>query len=333
MSVSGCDLTICICAYNAEKYIAETLESLKQQTCKNFKLLIVNDCSTDNTVAVAKRYADSGWTDFEIISLPKNYGTAYARNFALHHATTDYMMFFDSDDVASPEMVDMMYGKIVRDKELIAVGCFCDYMSSSGRKLSGGIYWSLNDKEDFLRIAKSGKMFFMTPPTIFVREYAIKVGGYRQKDWFPSSKYGRYEDLSEDLDLWSRLSDFYVEHKWMVVVRKTLYHYRKTRSSLSTGFAKSRMMGQKMMYIKHNLLRRRASLPEDTFDKFWRELSCLKKLNFERKNIGSYLYRMACFHWVENKFFSAFLLLFAGAIWSPEYPLRKLKCNFFRHEK
>ena len=45
------ELTICICAYNAERYIEQTLDGLYHQTFRDFDLLIVNDCSTDGTVA------------------------------------------------------------------------------------------------------------------------------------------------------------------------------------------------------------------------------------------------------------------------------------------
>ena len=327
-NVSKYDLTICVCTYNAEKYIAETLNSLRKQTYKKFKLLVIDDGSTDRTVSVVEHYAKAGWTDFELFLMSKNRGTAYVRNFALNYVTTKYMMFFDSDDIALPEMIEAMYHRITEDSDLIAVGCFCKYMDSNGRHLPGGIFWRHKDREAFNSAAKAGKMFFMTLPAVFIRDYAINAGGYRQKDWFPVSKHGRYEDLSEDIDLWGRMSDFYVENKWITIIDTPLYYYRKQISSLSAGFAKSRMMGQKMMYIKHNQLRRRANLPEDKFVSYWQKLPWWKKMNFERRNMGGFLYRSACFCWVERKFFGCAVMLFFSAFLAPEYLVKKLNLNF-----
>ena len=50
------DLTVAICMYNAEKYVKETLQCLLDQTKQDFKLLIVNDCSTDNSVEIVKTF-------------------------------------------------------------------------------------------------------------------------------------------------------------------------------------------------------------------------------------------------------------------------------------
>ena len=50
------DFTLAICVYNAEKYIKETLESVMAQTMQDFHLLIVNDCSTDNSVAIIEQF-------------------------------------------------------------------------------------------------------------------------------------------------------------------------------------------------------------------------------------------------------------------------------------
>ena len=275
----SCDLTVCICAYNAEKYIAETLESLKNQTYKNFKLLIVNDCSNDRTVEIAESFSTSGWGSFEIVNMECNHGTAFCRNFALNYVKTDLMMFFDADDIAQPELIQILINKICSEHDLIVVGCYCNYMDENGKKLNGGIYLGPTDRDTFLRKAEAGKMFFLTPPSIFQREYAIKAGGYRQAQWFPANSGIRYEDMSEDVDLWGRMSDFYTEGKYIIVIPQTLYFYRKLTNSLSSGFEKSRVMGQKIMYIKHIQLKRRKGLAEDTFEQFWGNLPLMKKIS------------------------------------------------------
>lgn len=326
-------MTLCICAYNASSYIEATLESLSRQTLRNFRLLVIDDCSIDDTVQKVRRFfLAHNWENTEIVALPENHGTAYVRNLALHKADTPLMMFFDADDVAKPEMIEKLYTKLASDENLIAVGCFCNYMDAKGNPLPGGLFLGPQGKEEFLLKAQAGKMMFFTPPTLFRREYAIRAGGYRQAGWFPTGPI-RYEDLSEDVDLWGRMSDFFAEGKAMITLPEVLFLYRKNTNSLSTGFAKARAMGQKMMYIKANQLRRRACLPELRFDEYWRTLGHWKKFQFERRNFGAFLYREACFAYVQRNLIRCGIRLLGGMLCAPGYPVEKYKANFCKKKK
>lgn len=322
------ELTICICAYNAEEYLANTLNSIYSQTVNDFKLLVIDDCSTDHTREIVKDFfAKKNVNHAEIVTLEKNRGTAYARNYALSHIKTPLMMFFDADDIAQPNMVQKLYQKITSDDNLIAVSCYCDYMDSNGKPLRGGLYLGPKTSDEFLQKARNGKMMFMPIQTMFRREWALKAGGYRQAEWFPQGKI-RYEDLSEDVDLWGRMSDFYNDGKIILTLPEVLFYYRKNTNTLSTGFAKSRAMGQKLMYIKANQLRRRSHLSELKFNEFWNSLGVWKKFDFERRNLGSYFYRQACFAWVQKNFFRCAIYLIAAGLTAPLYPLEKYRSNF-----
>lgn len=309
-------LTICVCSFNSEKYIFETLESLFSQTYKNWDLYIIDDCSTDHSKEVIEEILDKHPEhQSKLVSLPENSGTAYARQYALEHVDTPLMLFFDADDIAKPDFVAKLYRTITADEDLIAVSCYCDYMDAEGHPLKGGIYLGPTSKEAYT--------------AIFRRDYALKAGGYRQAQWFPVRNDGiRYQDMSEDVDLWGRMSDFYKEGKSILVLPETLFYYRKNTNSLSTGFSKARVMGQKLLYIKANLKRRRANLKELTFDEFWQQLAWWKKLNFERRNGGAYFYRCACFDYVKKKYIRCVLNLCLGALCSPFYPMEKYKANF-----
>lgn len=322
-----CNITLCICIYNGASFLPQTLDSLLKQSFMDFSLLLIDDGSTDDTLTVVENYRDMGWEGFEVVSLPKNRGTAFCRDFALRHCQTPYMMFFDSDDIARPKLIETLYKEMLSDERLIAVSCYCSYMDEKGKPLAGGLFLGPVTEDEFISKASGGKMIFMLPPTLFKREYALKAGGYRQAEWFPKGNI-RLEDLSEDVDLWGRMSDFYADGKLMLTVPEVLFLYRKRESSLSTGFAKSRAMGLKMMYIKANQLRRRAGEDELTFSGFINTFNLWKKFNFERKNAGTYFYRRACFSFVHRNFFSCVFYLMLGGLCSPLYPLEKYKANF-----
>ncbi len=85
-------------AYNCEKYISETIESVIAQTYQNWEMIIVDDCSKDNTLEVIKTYAEKDdrikWHRLEV-----NSGAAIARNTAVSKAKGKYVAFIDSDDM------------------------------------------------------------------------------------------------------------------------------------------------------------------------------------------------------------------------------------------
>ena len=85
-------------AYNAAAYITETIESVLNQTYQNWEMLIVNDCSKDNTAEIVQSYAAKD-KRIKLINLKQNSGAAVARNTAIQNAKGRYIAFLDSDDL------------------------------------------------------------------------------------------------------------------------------------------------------------------------------------------------------------------------------------------
>lgn len=91
-------VSIITAAYNCEKTISETIESVLSQTYPNWEMLIVNDCSKDNTASVVESYASKDGR-IKLINLPKNSGAAKARNTAIENAQGRFLAILDSDDL------------------------------------------------------------------------------------------------------------------------------------------------------------------------------------------------------------------------------------------
>ena len=259
-------LTLAICLYNAERYIVDTLQSVMRQSMQDFYLLIVNDCSTDRSLEVVEQFFVKYPRQYELVSFEQNQGIGYARHFAERHATTKYMMFLDADDFLKPNAIETIYNKITSDNDLMAVGCYLEYMDENGKKMGGGLFLGETTKEGFYEKAKNKKLIFMQPTAIYDRELALSVGGY-VIDGYPKGK-PRYQDYCEDLDLWTRMSDLYTEGKAIIVVPKVLCRYRKGSGLSSSSFN----MILKMRYTKTNLLRRRNGEKELTFIEFYNKL-------------------------------------------------------------
>jgi len=92
-------VSIIIPAYNAEKYITDTINSVIAQTYKNWEIIIVNDGSTDNTEKVIRQ----GFTDERIkYYYQKNAGVSFARNFGMTKSEGEFIAFLDADDGWEP---------------------------------------------------------------------------------------------------------------------------------------------------------------------------------------------------------------------------------------
>lgn len=100
-------ISVMIPAYNAERYIKECLESLKNQTYKNIEIVIVNDGSTDCTQSICEEYVSED-NRFRLVN-QKNGGEGAARNRGLQEAKGKYLCFVDADDHVYSEFIENMY--------------------------------------------------------------------------------------------------------------------------------------------------------------------------------------------------------------------------------
>lgn len=91
--------------YNCGNFIAETLDSIKAQTYENWEVVIVDDCSTDNTKEIVDSYSALD-PRIKYHCLDKNSGAAVARTVAMQNADGEYMAFCDSDDLWLPEKLE-----------------------------------------------------------------------------------------------------------------------------------------------------------------------------------------------------------------------------------
>ena len=318
------EITLAICMYNAEKYIEETLSCIMAQTMQDFHLLIVNDCSTDGSVECVKRFFKQNPRQYELVSLPENRGLCAGRRFVEEHATTKYLLFVDADDWPLPYFVEKLYKKIISDDKLIAVGCYLQYIDLYGRRIKGGIFLGETTKDSFFQKARNGKLIFMASTSLYDREIALSVGGHNING-FPKGK-PRYQDLCEDLDLWTRMSDLYTEGKAIVVIPEVLYYYRK-----GDGISLSSLgMLLRMRHIKMNLKRRRKGLDEWSFIDFRAQLSTEEMRRLEKDACAADALRRAYYHLHAGHIMAGVKDLFLSIKSNPHYFVDKVKHNLLR---
>ncbi|MFD1416316.1 glycosyltransferase family 2 protein [Oceanobacillus jeddahense] len=91
--------------YNSERFIAETIESVQAQSFSEWEMIIVDDCSTDQTAEIVKSYAEKD-DRIHLTVLDENQGSAITRNTAMDKSQGRYLAFLDSDDLWLPEKLE-----------------------------------------------------------------------------------------------------------------------------------------------------------------------------------------------------------------------------------
>ena len=103
-------VSVVIPMYNSAKFIEQTLESLRYQTLKNFEVIIVDDCSTDNSIEVVENFAPrlfQAGIKVHLLELPKNTGMpGLPRNIGMQFTRGKYIAFLDSDDLYTPTALE-----------------------------------------------------------------------------------------------------------------------------------------------------------------------------------------------------------------------------------
>ena len=108
-------LSIIITTYNEQKYIGDCLKSIFKSKFKNFEIIIVDDASTDNTIEIIKDYK------VRFYKLKKNYGAAYAKNFAIRKSRSELIFFIDADATLKKNALSTMINIIKKNKDLSGV--------------------------------------------------------------------------------------------------------------------------------------------------------------------------------------------------------------------
>ena len=112
-------LSVIIPAYNGERFLAETLDCVLNQTLKSVQIVIVNDGSTDSTAEIIADYAKKH-SNILPITQP-NSGVSAARNNGIRNASGEYLLFLDTDDVFTPDSFELMCDKLDKTGADIAI--------------------------------------------------------------------------------------------------------------------------------------------------------------------------------------------------------------------
>ena len=107
-------ISIIVPFYNVDQYIDRCIKSLLSQTYQNIEILLVDDCSPDNTLEIAKQYAQTD-SRIKILQYEKNRGLGGARNYGIQNAKGEYVLFVDSDDYINEDTIEALCAKAIQN--------------------------------------------------------------------------------------------------------------------------------------------------------------------------------------------------------------------------
>lgn len=192
MAVRNPPITVLMSCYNAERWLAESIESVLAQSFGDFEFVIVDDGSTDSTLSIIEQYA---LRDERIRFIRKaNTGLADSLNCGIGLASGKWIARIDADDVCEPNRLENQIAYASRYQDIVFVGTGCLEIDDAGNVIKVHRYPQHHRR--LLRRLKHCQAF---PPhsSAFIRAEAVKkIGGYR-------TVFRR----SQDWDLWLRLSE------------------------------------------------------------------------------------------------------------------------------
>lgn len=225
------EISVIVPIYKVEQYLEECVDSLIEQTYKNIEIILVDDGSPDNCGAICDRYAEQD--DRIQVIHKKNGGLSDARNAGLDIASGEYVLFIDSDDYVSVDMVEELYGAIKKQNADISV-CYFQRVYVGNRKDK---ITEIDEPKECYSPKELLSQLYTTnnSPIAFVawnkvyKKTLFSENGIR----YPEGKY--HEDTFTTYQL------LYYAMK-IAVVRKPLYFYRIRNDSIMTeGFSEKRL--------------------------------------------------------------------------------------------
>lgn len=209
-------ISILMSAYNSEKYIRESIESLLKQTCKDWELIVIDDHSRDSTARIVENYKEYD-NRIILIKTKNNVGPEATKNIGLSIAKGKYIAILDSDDLATPHRLEVQYQYLEQNPQVSLVGSFVTTIDENNKPISA---IKLPTDPDIIKFLLIYKNFFTHSSIMFKKEAIMHLGGY--DDNFRNS--GEY-------DIYSRLS-----HKsTLAMIPSPLVYYRIHNNSILTS--------------------------------------------------------------------------------------------------
>ena len=237
-------ISIVIPVYNAEKYLEQCLNSIKNQTYKNFEVILVNDGSIDNSESICKSFVEAD-TRFRYY-LKGNGGASSARNFGLDNVTGNYITFIDADDWVDENHLEVLINNIKDNNSDMAVSSIKKFDNSNN------FYFRVysNEEKYLLNYNKFNRVEFLVilPKLIPANNsYKVAVSKLFKKELVTDVRFDESIVYGEDLEFFFKI---YNNINSISYIDEVTYVYRLHDERSSSKFGQLHMEQELSIYKK-----------------------------------------------------------------------------------
>jgi glycosyltransferase involved in cell wall biosynthesis len=186
-------ISVVMGVYNGQRYVAESVESILAQTFTDFEFIMVDDGSTDDTLAILRRY-ESRDSRVKVISIPHG-GIVDAANAGLNASRAPLIARVDADDITMPTRFEVQVRYMAEHPEVVCLGSRMYLMEPYGSVFDES-HHKLTHEEIDAELLRGSGWVMPQPVAMMRREPVMKLGGYRNEYLWV-----------EDLDLFLRLAE------------------------------------------------------------------------------------------------------------------------------
>lgn len=214
-------ISVIIPFYNAEKYLAKCLESVVSQTLKEIEIILIDDCSLDNSGNIANEFAQKD-ERIEPIANSKNQGQGFSRNMGVKISKGEYIAFVDSDDWLELQMFENLYKKAKETDSDIIKGQFYQ------------IFDEKNEKYAYKYLVEFDKVYKYSdnPLNLLGNIVSTVWGGIYKKEFLQEKglKFNSTRQAEDTLFHWQS----FIEAKKIIFDENYYYNYNKGNENSDT---------------------------------------------------------------------------------------------------
>ena len=305
------EISIILPTYNGERFIRESIESCLNQTFQNFELIIVNDCSTDNTPLIIEEYAQKD-ARVKVIRNEFNKKLPQSLNVGFSLAKGAYFTWTSDDNKYASTALEIMLSALKNNAEADLV--YCDYTLINEKGQITEIRRFEDVNKSFNNWLGCGACFL-----------------YKKEIHFSNNGYNPSAFLIEDYDFFVRA---YLKYDFLYLPDESLYFYREHGASL-TVTQNASINDISKIFLERNLVNLVDKLPSNEIELLYRKLAvyyAVYKNNTEK--YVEYLKKLSqtslsktiitIFYVLFKKLISALYIGFTGIVYLPNIMMKRL---------
>lgn len=221
-------ISVVLPVYNVAPYLKEALDSILNQTIQDFEILVIDDCSTDNTIEIANSFQDAR---IKILSKKENKGLIDSLNIGFKAATGKYIARMDGDDISDLKRFEKQLNILEKNPEIKVCGSWLQAFGKSNEMIK--------HKENHEQILVN-----------MMIHCSMSLGAVMlDRVWVEGEYFNEEKKHVEDYDFWSRV----IWKGKLYNIQEVLYHYRIHETQVSSTYNEIQRKGDvpiKLVFFK-----------------------------------------------------------------------------------